>query len=1147
MKYNKGIINVAIATSLIAIFLISLFSPSVSAEVPYRIIEDSVVVDTSKGSIIVTPHTLTASGWVEVEFQSSSFVGDIDIALGFNGIDQVQTTTANSYGEYQDTKYRQVETIEEAYFEPAEVLNIKSTSKDKAEATIGDPGLNPLLAIVLYIDELGEQQSSIIAYESFDGKKFKYKARGFVSEPYVEDEVGWHKSNMKSSSFYYKDANKWQSANFTQQVSKDTWYKARFWIDLPIRYRDNPLEGKYNILIKPSVLSIEEAVSSSEYIFLDPWYNSSWNYRKSFSLSHAAGALTDYQVVVKTYFGAGADGTEVVEGITAGKAYLDSFSQTDFDDIRFTTSDGSTLLDFWREQYTDSTSAVFWVECDSIGVAATTFYVYWGNAAATYPTAATTTAQGRDTFIVFEDFELGVNGNDLDGDIWTFGHDIAIYSNTQDIGDVAGYYGSLSGRMEDDGTGDGRANFTTTASDNIAMRFSAYKTDAASLRFHHGNGNEYVYLFLQSDEDIEYYDGVLNDTEDNCLADDWGIVELSDFQWDVVGDTGTYDIWYDGVQAHDDASTNNSAGYDNIFWFQEQVAGASIYFDNIIVRNFSTTEPAWGTWGSEEEYAAIFVDTGICSGFGKTWAVVNGSIEFQDTVTVNEVGFDYGLTDGYGDDVTTAISYTTDTSFDEYISGLSAATTYHYRAKARVGVDWYYGSDAMFATAGSASIYEYLSSGQDCDSDNISASTWGYKQFTVGDASHTVTRINLYLKRVGEPGTATVSIRHATAGVPTGDDLVSTTFDGDVLTTDYQMYGFEVSETSLEEGTQYAIILRAVAGDAANYILWGVDCGGGLADAVYGNSTNGGLSFSDDSPKDALFEIWGYPCLRIESAKVFTSYKEADDWLIVADVNNIYIPYYPDSDVQLYFQLQFIGDDVIKGAINFKVWERQPLAIYFNAATAATMSWGDDIYKVRIQALFDENVYTEYVLVADDWNAGSLLLLDGYVRTLASTYEAYYNTAYLTSVAGQSDRVLNEAGSIMFMRGISGLELVRPNLFYTSFGIDKPSATSHTLLAPDTEEALGADVSNRIAEVSALLGIDNPTVLGWILVAIALFVGFGCVGAGHGIAGIIIALFFGGGAGLVFGGIPVMIIGAIGFVFIILIAMWIAKIILPTS
>ena len=64
----------------------------------------------------------------------------------------------------------------------------------------------------------------------------------------------------------------------------------------------------------------------------------------------------------------------------------DADMQADFDDVRFTSSDGTTALTYWLDHYTASTSAVFWVVMPTTpgnGLTSTIF-AYYGNGAASY-------------------------------------------------------------------------------------------------------------------------------------------------------------------------------------------------------------------------------------------------------------------------------------------------------------------------------------------------------------------------------------------------------------------------------------------------------------------------------------------------------------------------------------------------------------------------------------------------------------------------------------------------------------------------------------------------------------------------------------------------------------------------------------------
>jgi predicted GH43/DUF377 family glycosyl hydrolase len=99
-----------------------------------------------------------------------------------------------------------------------------------------------------------------------------------------------------------------------------------------------------------------------------------WSYRKSITLSRAASAVTDYQMKLLVGESAGATGEDVD---------CNSYCQTDFGDLRFTNSDGTTPLSHWIESITGTTPnqlATIWIKFDSIGTGATTFYMYYGNA-----------------------------------------------------------------------------------------------------------------------------------------------------------------------------------------------------------------------------------------------------------------------------------------------------------------------------------------------------------------------------------------------------------------------------------------------------------------------------------------------------------------------------------------------------------------------------------------------------------------------------------------------------------------------------------------------------------------------------------------------------------------------------------------------
>jgi hypothetical protein len=94
---------------------------------------------------------------------------------------------------------------------------------------------------------------------------------------------------------------------------------------------------------------------------------------------NSASALTDYQVKLTITY--------------------DSDMQPDFDDLRFTSADGTTELSYWLESKTDSTTAIVWVKVPSLASGDNTLYMYYANA------SATTASNGDNTFLFFDHFD----------------------------------------------------------------------------------------------------------------------------------------------------------------------------------------------------------------------------------------------------------------------------------------------------------------------------------------------------------------------------------------------------------------------------------------------------------------------------------------------------------------------------------------------------------------------------------------------------------------------------------------------------------------------------------------------------------------------------------------------------------------------
>ena len=130
------------------------------------------------------------------------------------------------------------------------------------------------------------------------------------------------------------------------------------------------------------------------------WYLD-WTYRKTFSFNNASA---DYQTKILVGESAGAVGEEVD---------CNSNCLTTFNDLRFTGADGSTLIDYFIESISGATPnqlATIWVQNTAAGDA--TGCMYYGKA------GAAAVSNGTNTFIVFDDFERGVDGDTVGGS-WT--------------------------------------------------------------------------------------------------------------------------------------------------------------------------------------------------------------------------------------------------------------------------------------------------------------------------------------------------------------------------------------------------------------------------------------------------------------------------------------------------------------------------------------------------------------------------------------------------------------------------------------------------------------------------------------------------------------------------------------------------------
>lgn len=111
------------------------------------------------------------------------------------------------------------------------------------------------------------------------------------------------------------------------------------------------------------------------------WFDPDWTYRKRVTVTNPNGAvLTDIPVRLEVPY--------------------DAAMLTNFDDLRFTDSSGTTTLAYSLESYTSSATATVWVKIPSLPASsAGSIFMYYGNS------FAANAEDGASTFTFFDDFE----------------------------------------------------------------------------------------------------------------------------------------------------------------------------------------------------------------------------------------------------------------------------------------------------------------------------------------------------------------------------------------------------------------------------------------------------------------------------------------------------------------------------------------------------------------------------------------------------------------------------------------------------------------------------------------------------------------------------------------------------------------------
>jgi len=323
-----------------------------------------------------------------------------------------------------------------------------------------------------------------------------------------------------------------------------------------------------------------------------------FSYREPIIITNPAGAdVTNYQVLVTVPW--------------------NSHMQADFDDLRFTSQDGFTLLNYWLESKVDSTSARVWVKIPAVlASSSVTIYMYYGNS------AAVSASSGTNTFLAYADFNTDEGFTIVDAGttraygvagtyVSTANHRvdfINLPSNTQtyiykDYG--ASYFGDVIIEYNGMITGHGSASVSlaglanelgaTPYTSGSFATASDYVNDMLIYDWVSGTAN-YTSPYIQTQENTNFY--VRFTVKPSASQSTLGVYSDSAMTTLFSG------AWTNPVNL---ASPSVSLRYFYpLSSFGNSVAGRSItgWYDNFRVRKYLANPPTAGAPGTEQSIGA---------------------------------------------------------------------------------------------------------------------------------------------------------------------------------------------------------------------------------------------------------------------------------------------------------------------------------------------------------------------------------------------------------------------------------------------------------------------------------------------------------------------------------------------------------------
>lgn len=286
-------------------------------------------------------------------------------------------------------------------------------------------------------------------------------------------------------------------------------------------------------------------------------YNSSrllgWSKRKPITIA-STSALTNYQAKLTISY--------------------DTDMQADFDDLRFTSSDGTTQLNYWLESKTNSSTATVWVKVPALASGNTSIYMYYGNA------SAVSASSGDNTFEFFDGFDSAT----LNTSKWsvTGPGAISISNSVLRITTATPDWTIL------------QTNSTFSAP--ISQRFSA-KLSAEDISYQFGLRNDHgayvdAYRYQGVTRWVTYNGGATNTARSDSF--------VGSFQtFDIALKSGQAKFYYNNLLRATHTASIPSTAQKAYFAIGGEVAGITLDLDYVFIYKYADSIPT-SSFGAEE-------------------------------------------------------------------------------------------------------------------------------------------------------------------------------------------------------------------------------------------------------------------------------------------------------------------------------------------------------------------------------------------------------------------------------------------------------------------------------------------------------------------------------------------------------------------